>query len=254
MNHPFVIAGIVFLAVFGGGLLGLSLRKRLPEHHLSDESVGMVKLGTGLIATLVALVLGLLTASAKASYDRVNDEVQQTAGKIVLLDRTLAQYGPQTQELRGILHAQIASLVETMTSPRGHALTELDAPQRLANAEKMQSKLLELKPENDTQRMLQGRALGIANDLAQTRWLLIAQGESSLPRVFLVVLVLWFLVMFTGFGLSSVRNSTVIATLFLCALSLSGSVLLIEEMNRPLQGLMRVSPEPMRNALAHLGQ
>ncbi|HEY6926311.1 MAG TPA: hypothetical protein VI653_22695, partial [Steroidobacteraceae bacterium] len=68
------------------------------------------------------------------------------------------------------------------------------------------------------------------------------------------VLVLWLAIMFAGFGLVTARNPTVIIALFLCALSLAGAVFMIEELNRPLEGLMKISSTPLRYALAHIGQ
>ena len=118
----------------------------------------------------------------------------------------------------------------------------------------MQAKLWELTPRNDAQRSLQSRALGLGNELAQMRWLLMAQGEGAIPTPFLVVLVFWLAIIFAGFGLLSAKNPTVVAILVLCALSVSGAIFLIEEMDRPLEGLMKISGAPMRNALAHLGQ
>ena len=243
---------IVFACVFGGGLLGLLLRRFLPNHHLSDESMGMVKLGAGLIATLCALVLGLLIASAKGAYDRVNDEVTQTAAKVVMLDRALAQYGPETTDVREVLRQGYASAVESVFSTDGKAT--IDAPERRAGVELLQHKLRELAPKNDRQRSVQSEALALGRDLAQTRWLLIAQGHGALPTPFVVVLALWLAIMFAGFGLVSARNATVIAALLVCALSVSGAIFLIEEMQRPLQGLMQISSAPSRNALSHLGQ
>ena len=187
---PLAIASIAFVCTFGGGVLGLLLRSRLPERHLSEDSTGVVKLGAGLIGTLAALVLGLLIASAKSNFDRVSDEIAQTAAKIVLLDRTLAGYGPETKEARDLLRSAFASTVE-LISGEGSALEKLDSPQRVARYEGIQRKLRELAPRNDAQRSLQSRALGLSNDLAQMRWLLIEQGEGSIPTPFLVVLVLW---------------------------------------------------------------
>lgn len=248
------IASIVFVCAFGSALFGLFLRASLPEHHLSEESTGVVKLGTGLIATLAALVLGLLIASAKTSFDKIKDEVTQGAVKVVQLDRTLAQYGPETKEARDLFRSAVASATELLFSGEGAGLAKLDAPERLARVEQMQTKLRELAPRTDVQRALQAHALELSNELAQMRWLLIAQGEGAIPTPFLVVLVLWLAIIFAGFGLLSVKNPTVVAILVVCALSVSGAIFLIEEMDRPLEGLMKISGAPMRNALAHLGQ
>ena len=248
------IASIVFVCVFGSALLGLFLRTVLPDHHLSEDSTGVVKMGTGLLATLAALVLGLLIASAKTSFDKINDEVTQTAAKVVHLDRALAHYGPETKEARDLLHRVFASAIELIFAGKGSSLAKLDAPERLATMEQFQTKLLDLAPRNDAQRSLQSRAVELSHELAQMRWLVIAQGEGSIPTPFLVVLVFWLAIIFAGFGLLSAKNPTVVAILVVCALSVSGAIFLIEEMDRPLDGLMKISSAPLRNALAHLGQ
>jgi hypothetical protein len=214
----------------------------------------MVRLCTGVIATLSALVLGLLVASSKSTYDRVNDQVTTTAASIVLLDRALAQYGPQTNEVRRSLHAVVAATVGTLFSEHSRGVAEFDTREALARGESLQAELRGLTPENDAQRVLQARALELSSHVAQTRMLAITQAQTSLPAVFVVILVLWLSIMFAGFGLVTRNNATVIITLFLSALSVAGAVLMIEELNRPLEGLMRVSSAPMRYALAHLGQ
>jgi hypothetical protein len=247
------IASIVFVCVFGCGLLGLFLRSALPEHHLSEDSTGVVKLGAGLIATLAALVLGLLIASAKNYFDKINDEITQSAATVIQLDRALARFGPETKEARALLRASFASAVDVISGDHAQ-ITKLDSSERLLRVERFQDKLWELAPRNDAQRSLQARAAELSNELQQTRWLLIQQGEGSIPAPFLVVLVLWLAILFAGFGLLSTRNATVVATLLICALSVSGAILLIEEMNRPLEGLMKISGAPLRNALDHLGQ
>lgn len=248
------IGAIVFVCVFSSGLLGLYLRSSLPDHHLSEDSMGVVKLGAGLIATLAALVLGLLIASAKASFDQINDEFTQTAAKVVMLDRTLVRYGLETKEARELLRRTYASAVEAIFSRGGNGLAKLDSPERLARVEQFQDKLRELAPRNDTQRSLQSQALALSSELTQARWLLIEQGQGSISTPLLVVLVFWLAIIFAGFGLVSANNRTVVATLVVCALSVAGSIFLIEEMNRPLEGLMQISSAPARNALSHLGQ
>jgi hypothetical protein len=251
---PLVNAVIVFVFVFASGLLGLTVRSFLPESHLSDNSLTMVRLCTGVISTLAALVLGLLVASAKSNYDRATDEVTHTAASVMLLDRTLAQYGPQTNEARGILRAAMTNALETVFSEHGHGVTDLDTRERLTMSERLQADLRKLTPETDAQRSLQARAVQIANDMAETRLLALTQAQNSIPPLFLVVLVLWLAIMFAGFGLLTWRNPTVIVTMFLCALSLAGAILMIEELNRPFEGLMKVSSAPVSYALAHLGE
>ncbi len=100
---PLVISLIAFGCIFGGMLLGMFLRQVLPEHHLSEESKDVVKLGIGTMATLAALVIGLLIASAKGSFDTLNNGLIKAGSQIILLDRAMAQYGPETREARELL-------------------------------------------------------------------------------------------------------------------------------------------------------
>ena len=87
---------IVFTCLFGAGLLGMCIRAALPEHHLTTDTRDAVRIGMGLVATMAALVLGLLVASTKGAYDTQKGEVSQMAAKIVFLDRVLANYGSET--------------------------------------------------------------------------------------------------------------------------------------------------------------
>ena len=251
--NPIAETVIVFICVFASGQLGLYLRRVLPQAHVQEDSLAMVRLSSGLIATLAALVLGLLVASAKGTYDRLSEQLTTTAADIVLLDRSLAQYGPQADAARSSLRAAVAASVSTLFSAH-HGVADFDTREALARGETLQSELRRLTPENDAQRLLQARALDLSNQIAQTRMLAITQAHSSLPPVFLVVLVVWLSIMVAGFGLVTTTNPTVTIALFLCALSVAGAVLMIEELNRPLDGLMKVPSEPLRYALAHLGQ
>ena len=252
---PLVISLVAFGCIFGAMLLGMFLRRVLPEHHVSDESKDVMKMGTAMIATLAALVIGLLIASAKGNFDTVNSGLIQTGSKIVLLDRVMAQYGPETREARDLLRRGVASAIEQNWPKERTGQTEAKALHTGAVIEVLQGKLRQLSPQNDDQRWLQSRALQVSSDIVETRWLLIERrGQSSLPMPFLVILVAWLVIIFFSFGLFSPRNATVIVVLLLCALSAVGSLYLIQELDRPYEGLIQVSSAPLRNALAHLGQ
>ena len=252
---PLAISLIAFGCIFGGMLLGMFLRGVLPEHHLSDESRDVLKLGTGMIATLAALVLGLLISSAKGSFDAINTGLLESGSKVILLDRVMAQYGPETKEIRNQLRLTVASVIERMWSIEGTGQAETNLLNARTGMEALQDKLLQLSPQNDAQRWLQSRALEVTGDIAESRWLLVEQqGISALPMPFFVMLVSWLVIIFFGFGLLSPRNATVIGVLLVCALSAAGALYLIQELDRPYGGLITVSSAPLQNALAYLGQ
>lgn len=219
------ISLIVFACVFAAALLGIFLRAILPDHHLSADSKGVVNLGTALVATMSALVLGLLIASAKNSFDTQNTALTEMSAQVVVLDRVLAHYGPETKEVRDLLRTTVVHVLDQMGSknPIGQ-----EAPS--AGREVLLDKIQGLSPKDDRQRSLQAQAFSIAMGLLQTRWLQYQQTTTAVSVPLLVVLVFWLTVIFFSFGLFAPRNATVVASLLICALSVSGAILLILKM------------------------
>ena len=68
------------------------------------------------------------------------------------------------------------------------------------------------------------------------------------------MLVFWVSVLFLGFGLFARFNATVTVALLVGALSVAGAIFLILELSEPYHGLMRISDEPLRNAMAQIDQ
>lgn len=246
------VGGIVFACVFGGALLGLGLRRVLPESHLTESSQSVVQLGMGLLATMAALVLGLLLASAKNSYDTQNAELTQLAAGIILLDRALGHYGPETGPARDALRGGVERMIErTWPSPDAARRPELNP--LATDAEGLYETIQNLVPQSEGQRVLRTEALKMAADLARTRWLLFAQGGSSIPLPFLTSLVFWISMIFVSFGLFAPRNATVVAAMLICALSVSAAIVLILELDEPFKGFIQASSASLRMALANLG-
>ena len=246
------IGWIVFALVFGSALLGMLVHRLLPEHHLSADSKDVVKLGIALIATMSALVLSLLIASAKTAFDTRSSQLVQTSSDIILLDRVLAHYGPETKEARSVLQRSVATAVDRfwpVDSTRPEAIDAGTSP-----IETLFDKLEALSPPSETQRALRSRALTLAADVARVRLLLFEQLHSSIPVPFLVVLVFWLCIIFASFGLFAPRNATVVVVLGVCALSVAGAIFLILELDRSFEGLLKVSDAPLRAALAQLGR
>ncbi len=248
---PATISLIAFAFVFGGALFGTALRAAVPKHHLTGDSKEAVKLGMALVATMAALVLGLLIASAKSSFDTQANELTEMSSKIVLLDRILAHYGPETMEARNILRASVVRILDRMASRDSAGPFQLDAS---ANAsEGLFDKIQGLPAKNDAQRSIQAQALSITISLGQTRWLIYEQRIASVSIPLLAVLIFWLTIIFISFGLFAPPNAMVVASFFVSALSVSGAILLILEMYTPYGGLIQISSAPLRAALAHLG-
>ena len=249
--NPVAISSIIFVCIFGASLLGLFLRATLPENHLNPQSQDIVKLGMGLVGTMTALLLGLLVASAKSSYDTQKSELTQMSANVILLDRVLAHYGPESKGARNILRGSVVATLNRIW-PSDGAQAPNSAPSR--GGEILYDKIQELVPHNEAQRSLQTQALTMTINLGQMRWLLFEQGGSSLSSPFLVILVFWLSMIFLSFGLFAPRNLTVIATLLVCALSVSSALFLLMELDQPLHGLVQIPSAPMRHVLELLGQ
>ena len=249
---PFTVGLIAFVIVFGGALAGMLLRNFVPTHHLSDQSRDVVKLGTGLVGTMAALVLGLLIASAKGAYDVQSTELTQMSANVILLDRVLARYGPEATQAREMLRKAVVQIHDQVWSKDRSGTSPWE--RTIPGAENLFDQIQGLSPKDDMQRSLQSQALSVTMNLGQMRWLVAEQGATSVSRPLLIVMVFWLTIIFIGWGLLTPPNGTVVVTMFVSALSVSGAILLILEMYAPYQGWMQISDAPLRLALAHLGQ
>jgi hypothetical protein len=249
----FDTALIVTACSFGTGIAGMLLHVRLPRHHVDEESKDVIKLIMSLIATMAALVLSLLIASASSSYDAQRSEVQSMAANVVLLDRTLAFYGPDAQDARHRLHGAIAEIHDHIWPPDGPVRSNLDPRATQRGSSAFVASLEVLDPKTDMQRTLLSQAMQVGQSIGQTRMLMFEQHGSSISWPFLTVLVFWICMLFLGFGLFTRFNATVTIALLIGALSVGGAIFLILELSQPYEGFMRVSDAPLVDALSQIG-
>jgi hypothetical protein len=242
---------IVFVCLFGGALLGISLRTILPADQLNDESKRTMNMGLGLIGTMSALVMGLLVAAAADAYSTQKKQLTQISGKFVLLDRLLARYGPETSGSRRVMRGQVKGMLDRLWS--GESSKPSLRPSAIGT-EDVYEDIQQLSPQDEAQRSIKAQALGVALDIANTRWLMFTQGSFQIQKTLLVVVTFWFGVVFTGFGLQGPRNFTVVVVLFFCALSVAGAILLIQDLYNPFGGLIQIPSDPLRSAVEQLGK
>jgi len=229
----------------------MGLRSVLPTDNLNADSKDVVKLGTGLVATMAALVLGLLIASAKSSFDTQSNELTEMSSRIVLLDRVLAHYGPEANDAREILRLSVVRSLEWVSATGAAGPSQFEPNN---NGEALYDKIQGLSPKDDAHRSIQAQALNLVMSLGQTRWLMSEQRTNTVSVSMLVVLIFWLTIIFISFGLYAPRNATVVVSLLVSAISVSGAIFLILEMYSPYEGLIHVSTAPLRAALTHLGQ
>lgn len=238
--------------IFAGAMLGIVLQKILPGKHLSKEMQDVVKLSAGMVATLTALVLGLLVSSAKSSFDTLNSGIVQMSAKVILLDTALSHFGPEAKGARDQARTLVNALVNTIWPSEKKGTSPLTALEQANGSEVMFQQLNELQPQNDMQRGALAQAKQILADLTQTRWMLIEQEQNELPVPLLVILVFWLALLFVSFGLFAPTNATAVVVLFIGAGAVSAAIFLVVEMNQPVEGFIKISSAPMRNALKHI--
>jgi hypothetical protein len=243
---------VAFIFIFGGALLGMLLRLVLPEPHLNPDTKDVIRLSTGLIATLSALVLGLLIASAQSTFQAQSNQIKQITANVILLDNILTRSGAEAEPVRVLLRSSVTRLVERIWSERYSDEPKTAPFEASSSANLFFDRLLELSPQNDVQRLMQTRAIQIGIDLAQTRVLLVESG-SGIPKPFIAVLVFWLMIIFASFGLFARPNFTIVAALLASAFSASAAIFLILDLSHPFSGLMAIPSGPLAHALAPLG-
>ncbi|HTJ01758.1 MAG TPA: hypothetical protein VL492_03130 [Methylovirgula sp.] len=251
--NAFATAIVAFLFIFGGVLVGAFLRNQLPEHHLSPDTKDVVRLGTGLVGTIAALVLGLMISSASITYNTQNTRLQEMTAKFILMDSLLAQYGPEAAPARTSLRSTVTTLADRLwgadaIGPHVRSVFVISQPARdTARA------LFLLSPTNTAQRTLRDDALHLLTDIGETRLLLFAERrDHGLPLPFFVVMTFWLTIIFMSFSLFSRLNLVAGVSLFVFAISAAAAIYMIIELSQPFTGLVRISDEPLRHALSAL--
>ncbi|MBS0264363.1 MAG: hypothetical protein JSS02_20670, partial [Planctomycetes bacterium] len=248
-----ITVSLVLLASTLAGLfIGVWLRSVLPDPHLNADSKEVVKMGTGLVAAVTGLVLGLLTASAKSSYDSQLGNLRQMAANIVLVDRTLSHFGPDGDSSRALLRKTVQSFIDDLWSDAAYDPSRLDEPEFAANVMDFIGSVRQLPVQNESQQTMKSQALQLCLELGKARWQLHRWEDSSIPMPFLVVLNFWLAILFLSFGLFSPRNATVMVVLFVCAVSVAGALFLIVELDQPFAGFVRISSTPLNKALLQI--
>ena len=248
---PIVAAGTAFVLILGSMILGTVLRSILPEQHLTGDSKEVIRLATALVATMSALVLALLFASTRSSFEHTSSAVSRMTADIVELDSLLAEYGPEAAPLRKAVRDEVGPLIDSIWREDAVEGGRADLAVTSQSGSVLYM-LRELKPQTTVQSSLQARALQVSTDLSQIRLTLASQPGDSTSTPFVSVLVLWLMFIFATFSMTAKPNATLTAILFICIVSASGAIYLILELGSPFGGLMQVSNDTLRGALAPL--
>jgi ABC-type amino acid transport system permease subunit len=249
MSH--ITTGIIsFAAIFGGALIGLCVRQRLPGHHLNSETQSVVTVSVAVIGTLSALVLGLMISAANSSFSKRSDEVRELSLQVIRVERNLRRYGPEGDDARAKLRAWANIKLEQLSPVKGK--TPPSAQKGIETLESVQDALLSMTPKDERQKYLHSLCLTLSSTLIYERWSLEQHAGHSIPVPFLILLIFWLAIVFASFGLFAPANATTIVALFLCSVAVSGGIYLIEELDNPHSGLIRVPFDSMQKALVEI--
>jgi uncharacterized membrane protein SirB2 len=246
-----MVTAIVMCCLVAGSAFGMWLSYRLPEPHRSTQSHDAIKLATGMLSVLAALVLGLLIASVKNSFDTTDTQIRHFAATLIMLDQTLADYGPETAGPRGMLRRYTKrALADNWPDDKIPVQMEDFEAGKLLDG--VRGAVLALPATDPRREALRSDAASLVDDALKTRWLLIERAESSIQPLFLEILIAWITLIFVSFGYNAPRNATVAGSFFMSAVALAACIFLIVEMDTPFEGRITISSMAMRNALAHM--
>jgi hypothetical protein len=249
--NPVAISVAVLVVTFGGSLLGMYLRKRLPDRHLTGSAVDQIKTIAGLLTSMFALLLSLQLSSAKSAFDREESGVTVIAAMATSLDRRLANYGPEANEARASLRSATLAVLN-LGWPQGRPEASNKMPP--VENEALMDKIEALSPKDDKQRAAKAAAESLLLKLQETRWEAATSIRSSTAIPLMLVEMSWAAIIFISFGIFAPRNMTFITSLFICAVAVAAGFFLIGEMNTPYGGIIHVSSAPLREALERMSQ
>ena len=242
---------ISFVAIVAGMVLGMILRRQIPVVYLREDTKEVILRGAGFLTTLAAVLISLMIASAKTSYDTQDSHFRTLAAYLVETDQLLVQYGPEAMEVRILMRQAIPAAVDRIWREKQQA-TQNSAFTAASLAEQLNSAVEALTPTNDAQRAIKQRLEAAGAAIARTRLLMFADGDKPILTPFLLILIFWLAVIFASYSLFVEPGRLMLAALLVFALSVSSALFLVADLSQPFVGLMQLPKEQLEHTLAPL--
>jgi hypothetical protein len=261
-------SALLLVVLLGSSAVGMAVRPYLSERHWNRETAALVNLVTVMLVTFAALVLGLLTSSAKTAFDTVAVDLRGFSVELIEFDQAMREYGPETIAARQLLRSYTAAVIASTWRheppppgdyyprqlPHSRLDTRMESVALGDTLTLVELELRRLKPADPVHQQLSAEALRRFDQVVDSRWRLIEESQRSISSPFYAVLGFWLAVVFAVFGLSAPRNPVTYAIIALAALSIASVVFVMLDLDAPFGGLFGVSSAPMREALAHLSR
>jgi hypothetical protein len=240
-----------FAALVVGMAIGAGLRRRHSAALLDASTKEVIRLGAGFLATLSAVLISLMIASAKDSYDSQNAHFRTLAAYLVETDQLLVQYGPEATEIRILMRQALPAAVDRIWREKRSGVQD-SAFTAASLAEQVNGAVAALSPQNDAQRALKRRLELAGAAIVNARLLMFADGETSIQTPFLLILMFWLAVVSASYCLFVEPSRVVVAALLIFALSISSALFLAADLSQPFVGLMQIEKEQLSHALPPL--
>lgn len=249
--YEIVFAVGVFVILIAASLGTLMTYEWLPPTHREEATNGVVRLVANIFVVMTSLVLGLMINSAKNTFEAIDHDLHIFATDIIVLDRTLRDYGADADPTRQKLIAYMERAAATAVSPKDDPLVEGDrTSERMLDD--VGDSLSTLTPSNDDETALLASAKQQLRNLVEQRWTIIEHTDGTIPVPLIAMLVAWLVLIFASFGYRAPKNAVVVTTFIMASLLISTSLYLIIDMDVPFSGPIQISEAPLKSALAEL--
>lgn len=247
-----LVTALVFVCLVAASIGTMLTYSKLPIHHRQDETNTVVRLVANIFVVMTSLVFGLMINSSKNTFEEIDNNVHAFATEIILLDRTLRTYGLEGNEARQRLTEYVEKALTNPARIRDR-LIRADRTSELAlNA--VGDSLSLITPPDPGHLALWNDARLQYQKIVEERWIIVEQSEGVIPRPLIIMLAAWLTLIFASFGYRAPRNIVVVAMFVVSALLISASLYLVLDMDIPFAGLIQISDEPLRRALAEIQQ
>lgn len=244
------VAFLIFVCLVAAAMACLLMYEKLPPRHRQEDTHSVVKSAASLFVVMTSLVMGLMINSTKNTFEAIDHNVHTFATELILLDKTLREYGPDTKDTRQRLLAYVQRALDATWPTDGAPLIDDGQAERLLAD--VEASLEAIRPTGAERIAVWRDARLRLQKVVELRWALVEQSEGNIPTPLIVMLVTWLMLIFASFGYRAPRNGIVVATVVAAAALIAGSIYLVLDMNMPFSGPIQVSPAPMQRAIAYM--
>lgn len=248
--YNFLVSFIIFIFLSFSALATMFLHRKMRPHYWDDETAAVVRLIANIFVVMTSLVFGLMMNSAKNTYEAIDSNVHAFGTDIIVLDRTLRNYGPDTAVARKQLDNYVEEAILSPTRGSDNHQEKPDLTGQLLD--KLGKELARIEPTSDYKAQILLDIRQQYHNIVEQRWGLIEKSEGSMPIPIIAMLAAWLTLIFASYGYRSPKNAITISMVIVSAFLISSSLYLVLDMNEPFSGPISISDMPLKRALIEI--